>query len=203
MVHIVTQENRSLYQPELDAMFRMRYETFVEGRGWNLPCEKGFEKDQFDRDDAVYLLHLDASGDLTGSMRLLPTTGGTILSDVFPYLSTDELPHDARIWESSRGHIGKNCSDKTAWHRITLAMLEFSLLWDVEKIVFVIDTFLLPKSLAVGWVINPLGPPTDVGGESYVACTLTITPESLRLMRDRTGIHTPSIAYVTGLPQAA
>ena len=203
MVHIVTQENRNLYQSQIDLMFRMRYETFVEGRGWDLPCQKGFEKDQFDRDDSVYLLNLESSGELTGSMRLLPTTDGTILSDVFPNLCSGEVPRSARIWESSRGHIGRNCHDRQAWHRITLAMLEFSLLWDVEEIVFVIDTFLLPKWLAVGWVINPLGPPTDVNGESYVACTLKVTPESLRLMRTRTGIHTPSITYVTGLPQAA
>jgi acyl-homoserine lactone synthase len=210
MVHVVTGENRSLYRPEIEAMFRMRHQVFVEDRGWQLPCvtgqvscQPGVEVDQFDLADTVYLLDLHPNGDVQGSMRLIPTTEGTVLTDIFPHLCIQQVPHSARIWESSRGHIGRNCRDKMAWHRITLAMLEFSLLWDVEQIVFVIDTFLLPKWLSIGVSINPLGPPTDVNGESYVACALNVSPEALRIMREATGINTPSITHITGLSKAA
>lgn len=203
MVHIVDRENRHLYAEQLNQMHKIRHEVFVERRGWRLNCDQGREYDQFDTDDTVYMIDIDRAGTVQGSVRFLRTTGPTIISSIFPHLCTEPPPCSEFVWESSRGHVSPLATDPTIWSRIMLAELEFSVLWGVEKVVFVIDTFLLPKWLAAGWVIDPLGPPTIIEGESYIACSLNISPLSLRNMRDRYGIKSPSMTYVRDLPNVA
>lgn len=65
-----------------------RYRVFVEQLGWKLPSEdEKFERDQYDRDDTVYVLGRDANGEICGCARLLPTTRPYLLQEVFPQAS--------------------------------------------------------------------------------------------------------------------
>jgi len=74
MIHVITSANRHLYEPELLAHFRLRHEIYVVERNWtNLSRPDGLERDQFDNEDAIYIL---ASEDdqIIGGSRLVPTT---------------------------------------------------------------------------------------------------------------------------------
>jgi acyl-homoserine lactone synthase len=184
-------------------MFRMRYEALVVGRGWDLESSSGEEIDEFDGENSTYLIDTDDRGKVNGSVRLISTKFPTIINEIFPHFCTDEAPRTDLIWESSRGHVGNLCRDPLAWIRLQLAQLEIALLHGVEEVVFVVDTFLLPKWVSAGWNLAPLGPPTEVDGENYIACTITVSPAALRMMRDRYKIQKPVMTYIANVPQVA
>lgn len=80
-----------------------RHSVFVEDLGWQLPCQEGDERDQFDRLDTVYVVAEDDSGELCGCARLLPTVHGYLLGDIFPQLMNGAPPPKAPdLWELSR-----------------------------------------------------------------------------------------------------
>jgi N-acyl-L-homoserine lactone synthetase len=85
------------------AIAAYRYEIFVRRFGWRLPCREGFERDQFDRPDTLYVAALDASNQVCGVARLLPTTRPYLLAEVFPdVMGEHALPRSATVWELSR-----------------------------------------------------------------------------------------------------
>ena len=81
-----------------------RHKVFVEQLGWQLPsAQPGFERDQFDRPDTVYVVARDASGDICGCARLLSTQQAYLLATVFPSLLGEQpAPCSAQVWELSR-----------------------------------------------------------------------------------------------------
>ncbi len=80
-----------------------RREVFVELLGWELETPNGYEQDQFDRHDTVYVVARNDKGNINGCARLLPTTKPYLLSEIFPQL-LNGLPSPASpdIWELSR-----------------------------------------------------------------------------------------------------
>ena len=81
-VHVVQHDNMHLYQDEMEQCFRGRYQVCVRERGWSeLERPDGRETDQFDTADAVHLLAIDGR-QVIGGIRLNPTTGPTLLSEV-------------------------------------------------------------------------------------------------------------------------
>lgn len=80
-----------------------RHSVFVEELGWNLPCENGLERDDFDRDDTIHIVAQDSKGRVCGCARLLPTTKAYLLAEVFPELMNGmPLPRSREVWELSR-----------------------------------------------------------------------------------------------------
>jgi acyl homoserine lactone synthase len=80
-----------------------RYEVFIQALQWQLPTENGLERDQFDRSDTLYAVARDASGNVCGCARLLPTTKSYLLDEVFPGLMNGApAPHAPDTWELSR-----------------------------------------------------------------------------------------------------
>lgn len=80
-----------------------RHQVFVERLGWELDTTCGYERDQFDRPDTVYVIVRDDAHRITGCARLLPTTKPYLLAEVFPQLLNGLLPPCAEdVWELSR-----------------------------------------------------------------------------------------------------
>jgi N-acyl-L-homoserine lactone synthetase len=104
MLKLIEGSRASLFPREMDAMFRNRALTFSKRLGWDVVVKNGYEKDEFDDANPLYLVSVDPNtNEYWGSLRLLPTTGPNMLRDVFPYLlKEDEYIESATIWESSR-----------------------------------------------------------------------------------------------------
>lgn len=103
MILAILPQHRSRFAAELQQMHQLRYRVFHERLGWEVTTLGDWEIDRFDACKPIYLLHLDAAGRVGGCARLLPTTGPTMLRDVFPVLLGERtMPEDARVWESSR-----------------------------------------------------------------------------------------------------
>ena len=86
----------------MEQCFRGRYQVCVRERGWTeLERSDGRETDQFDTEDAVHLLAIDGR-QVIGGIRLNPTTGPTLLSEVFPYLSSGPLIRSPDVYDKNR-----------------------------------------------------------------------------------------------------
>ena len=92
-------ERRALFEQ----MFRHRKAVFIDQKGWDLPVTEGvFEIDNFDRDDTVYILSVDAGGGLLGSVRLVNTTFDHMATTVFATMFPGLVIRSPTIWEATR-----------------------------------------------------------------------------------------------------
>ena len=66
-------------------MFRIRAEVFARRLGWDVKVCDGWEIDEFDDLNPLYILSLE-KGIVTGCLRLLPTTGPTLLRGPLSFL---------------------------------------------------------------------------------------------------------------------
>src|ERR1700749_366626 len=103
MLKFIEGSRASLFPLEMDAMFRNRAITFSERLGWDVTVKNGYERDEFDDANPLYLVSVDPdTEEYWGSLRLLPTTGPNMLRDVFPQLLVGDYIESATIWECSR-----------------------------------------------------------------------------------------------------
>lgn len=85
-------------------MHRLRKRVFKDRMGWDVQVTNGgLEIDQFDIPEAIYLLATNKAGRVVGNWRLLPTTGPTMIRDVWPqFLDSLPMPSSPTVWEASR-----------------------------------------------------------------------------------------------------
>jgi acyl-homoserine lactone synthase len=103
MIHIITADNRCHFHHALMEMHRQRKAVFIDDLKWRLEETAGFEIDEYDSADAVYLIEADAPrAPVSVSARLLPTTQPHLLSEVFPQLCAEAPPTGATVWEATR-----------------------------------------------------------------------------------------------------
>jgi N-acyl-L-homoserine lactone synthetase len=104
MIVVIEPHNAHQYANLMDEMFRLRARVFRDRLGWDVQVTDGKERDKYDDESPVYLVYTDdAARNVKGSLRLLPTTGPTVLADFF----SDTLPDAAHlsaptIWECTR-----------------------------------------------------------------------------------------------------
>lgn len=208
MIEMVTKYNSKLYQSELEQMFRLRYQIFVEEKGWDLPLAKnGIEKDQFDHEDSIYLLSLNAKRRMLGSIRLTPTTSLNMLEDLFPHLVEGDVPTGPMVWEASRGFTTPKTENEILnpiMSALLVGMVEAGLLVGANKMNFVIGSALYPTFLQAGWGVMPLGfPHRDASGEEIMAGYFTLNSLALHNVRRVRGIKLPLLRYNDALKGVA
>jgi len=119
----VEQYNAHRHAKALDEMFRLRARIFGERLNWDVQVVNGLERDRFDDQNPVYLIYADdVTGAVKGSLRLLPTTGPTLLADFF----SDTVPAAANIssptiWECTRFCLDSSYYNKGAREELLFA----------------------------------------------------------------------------------
>jgi N-acyl-L-homoserine lactone synthetase len=202
MIFIVNAENRAIFERDLLQMHLQRKAVFVEGLGWNVPVVNDLEIDCYDRADTMYLVaKQDLSGPVLASVRLLPTLGPHMMTDLFAAACCGETPRAATIWEVSRFCAAPALHNRRArmqllWE-ILCGVLETALLFDLDHVTFQANRALLPLMLNCGWHAVPLGPTLSDGNDKVTAVRATITPEALRTVRRRFNITGPVTRFLT------
>jgi acyl homoserine lactone synthase len=104
MIVVIEPHNAAGYSNLMDEMFRLRARVFGDRLGWDVRVADGKERDKYDDEGPVYLVYADDEArKVKGCLRLLPTTGPTVLADFF----SDTLPEAVHltaptIWECTR-----------------------------------------------------------------------------------------------------
>jgi N-acyl-L-homoserine lactone synthetase len=95
--------------PVVDEMFRDRAIVFCEQLRWDLTTDKnGREIDPYDLLDPTYCIIETESGRHAGSVRLMPTTGRTMLGEIFPEQTRGIIEPSPLLWEVTRFCISPN-----------------------------------------------------------------------------------------------
>lgn len=170
MIHIINRFNQHLYADTLDQMFRLRYQVFVEGRGWKaLEQESGFDIDQFDTDDTVYFLKLDEDEKILGGMRLVPTTRPTQLGTIFEkWCHFSAAPRTDDTWEWSRYFIADNKYRSKGgfpvFYELFFGILEYAVARNIKALTGFLEAKTLPRLNALPWQVDYLGNIVNFGG---------------------------------------
>ncbi|WP_430642273.1 acyl-homoserine-lactone synthase [Bradyrhizobium arachidis] len=79
-------------------MHQLRYRVFKGRLDWDVHTSGDMEIDEFDALHPAYLVQLSNEGKVQGTVRLLPTSGPTMLRDTFPALNRGQKPpSDSRV----------------------------------------------------------------------------------------------------------
>lgn len=190
MLHFIDEKNRNLplYADMLEQSYRIRHDLYVNFRGWKaLDRPDGREIDQFDNEDARYLIWADGS-EVVGGARFVPTIKPHLMSEVFPHIVTlGEIPHDPQVWELTRIFTSRGGNSRVNRRRVTLdvfaAMFEVAVEFRLKAISVVCDTFFLPRLLERGIDATPLGLPTPYPEGTCIAIRIPISLEQLAAAR--------------------
>ncbi|MEM6833031.1 MAG: acyl-homoserine-lactone synthase [Pseudomonadota bacterium] len=192
MVQIITPDVREHYQDLLDDMFRMRYRIVVEKWGWDIPgIEPGYDKDQFDTDDTIYIVETDQSREkAVACTRLNPTTKPHMFSELWaPQCNLQPYPTGDAIYECSR-YISDRAAFETkqdeflAVLRTGVGLTEYCLEAGVERLTWLTREKLYNVAIAV-WETEPLGRPWhhEVDNDTYIPATSKIDITALTKQR--------------------
>lgn len=113
---------RYLYADQLDqfptlrdTMFRDRADQFKTRLGWDVSIdENGFERDQYDDLNPLYVIWEQADGTHGGSMRFLPTTGRTMINEHFTDILGGGTITSPLIWECTRFCLNRDAESRVA-----------------------------------------------------------------------------------------
>lgn len=170
-----------------------RHRVFVEALGWQLPAKGRLERDQFDRNDTLYVVARDLRGEVCGCARLLPTTKAYLLNDVFPELMNGlPMPHNPQVWELSRFStmpVGESpvLSQKDArslFCTLFAAIVEIAVAHQAERLITVTTLGVERILRSIGIHAHRAGPPKLIEGKATLALWIELdgqTRDAVRL----------------------
>lgn len=198
MMQLITPDRYTEFSDDLQEMHRLRHRIFRERLEWDVSAHGGYEVDSFDALAPHYLLLRAQCGRLDGCVRLLPTTGPTMLRDSFAMLLKDgQALQDPRIWESSRFALDvppsapKEGGVALGTYELFAGMIEFGLSRDLHSIVTVTDLRIERILRRAGWPLERLSDPLTIGNTRAIAGYLEVSADSLAVIRRNGRIKGP------------
>lgn len=199
MMQLITADYYGDFICEIAETHRLRCRVFKERLDWDVQISGDMEIDEFDALNPSYLIQRANDDRVQGCVRLLPSTGPTMLRDTFPILLDGGLaPASSTIWESSRFALDVHTDTPKASHGLTTAtyepfagMIEFGLSRRLTDIVTVTDVRMERILRRAGWPLRRIGKPRALGNTMAVAGYLEVSVESLTLVRSAGGLQGP------------
>jgi acyl homoserine lactone synthase len=199
MMQLITADYYGNFIDEIEQMHRLRRRVFKERLDWDVQISGDMEVDEFDALHPAYLIQRANDDRVQGCVRLIPSTGPTMLRDTFPILLDGaSAPASSTIWESSRFALDIHADAPKAAHGIASAtyelfagMIEFGLSRRLAEIVTVTDARMERILRRAGWPLRRIGKPHALGNTLAVAGYLDVSAESLARVRSAGGLQGP------------
>lgn len=208
MIRVIDGRLRHKYKKEIDAMHRIRKKTFNERKGWDVPVVNAWEMDGYDALCPLYLVCIDHKDVVVGGLRLLPTTGFTMINDTFSFLLPDAKRIESPlIWESSRFSVDheadiaigkKGISRATA--ELGLAMNEIGMQTGLTHIVTVYDAFMHRVLKRAGCAGKPISTPQRIGKVMTYAVFFDVNMETDAALRAACEIEGSVLEHASKIP---
>lgn len=170
MIELLSESLEGLSAAMIAELGRYRHQVFIEKLGWDVVstsrvCDQEF--DQFDHPQTRYIVAMGRQG-ICGCARLLPTTDAYLLKEVFAYLCSETPPSDPSVWELSR-YAASAADDPQLAMKIFWSSLQCAWYLGASSVVAVTTTAMERYFLRNGVILQRLGPPQKVKGETLVA----------------------------------
>lgn len=187
MITIVTGTAVRLAAGLESALATYRHRIFIEALHWPLPDHDGCERDQFDRDDTLYVVARDQGGAVCGCARLLPTTRAYLLGEVFPEMMNGApVPNAPEVWELSRFATMPADADATLSReetdyrrrRVLGAAVETVASRGATRLIMVTVLGVERLLRNLGVHAHRAGPPVAIDGKPTLAIWLELDPQT-------------------------
>jgi acyl-homoserine lactone synthase len=214
-VHVITKSNAYLYPLELEQFFRIRHQIYAVDLQWVPQSPDGLERDQFDIDEAVYLLGIVDGTVVTGS-RFTPTHLPHMLSEVFPHLCTRNggIIRSPAVAEWTRGFVIPRFREGLGVRlkaQFCHAVMQYFIEEGVTTIGGIQEVYWLALWRRFGWEVSVRGEPEDFNGRAWVPAYFEVTEEAAigaarwgkieRSILVRRGEQMPFIAFSRSITQ--
>lgn len=183
----------------LNQVFRTRKKVFADEMGWDVPIVGDHEIDEYDNLGATYLLLTDSSlRTVYASCRMMPTTGPTLLHDVF----SETMPEPAAlsaptIWECTRFCVDVEQDEKRTIFRnvpasslLLLGGCEFGRENGITTYVANFDPVMQRIYRKAGCEVDVIGSSKGFGNRPVACGTLEVSERVERQMRQKMGVLT-------------
>ena len=176
MIVVVEPHNAEKHGHLLEQMFRMRARIFHDHLGWDVVVKDGMERDKYDEQSPVYIIYTDEDGHrVKGSLRLLPTTGPTLVADFF----SDTLPDAASLMAPTIWECTRFCLDDDVWEKnkeeilfastvLLVALGDLALRAGIESVIGNFDAAALHLWRRIGCEVEILGSTSRYGRPVYL-----------------------------------
>jgi acyl homoserine lactone synthase len=188
MILVIDQNNAHNYSNLLDEMFRLRARIFRDWLKWDVQVVDGRERDQYDDKGPVYIIYTDDEARVVkGSLRLLPTTGPTLLADLFWDTCPDAVHLSApTIWECTRFCLDDKILDRGQRDEVIFASAvliaalgDVAISAGIETVIGNFDASMLRLYRRIGCEVEVLGSTSRYNSPIY----LGLFPISERILR--------------------
>jgi acyl homoserine lactone synthase len=182
-------------------MFRARKKVFADKLDWDVRVQGDIERDGYDDLEPIYLIWCDRNRSRHfGSIRLLPTTGPTLLHDVFRRTFPEGMGLSGPgIWEGTR-----MCLDEEAlaqqyplvkpakvFSLLLVALCEFAMARGIHTLVSNYEPHFKHVYMRAGVRVEELGR-ADGFGRFPVCCgAFEVSDTVLTTMRSKLGLSEP------------
>jgi acyl-homoserine lactone synthase len=206
VIYLVDRRNRNAFSTQVEEMYRQRHQVYVQKRGWKaLARPDGREVDQFDNEDAVYLMKLNETGKVEGAVRLIDTTKPHLMRDVFSHIVTlGPIPNDPRIYEMTRCYVSDDVGGKPeraqAAGELMAAMEEYGLARGLTHYSVVSDLYFVPFMTVIGEGVKNLGVPYDYGEGTCIAMIFPVNERGLQICRRARGLDDKGVLVFSETP---
>lgn len=193
MIRYIYADKLSQYPVLADSMFKDRASQFKHRLDWEVTVDsKGWEIDQYDSLNPLYIVYETPEGRHGGSVRIMPTTGRIMTNEHFLHLTGGVRIASPFIWECTRF-----CLSPTAGAGVAAALLvagvELGLRFNIEQALGVIYTKTVPLYRRIGSMPDIIG--SDNNGRDSISVGLWEISEARRAaISERCGIPLSVIA---------
>lgn len=192
MFRIIRPDDRGEYRELLGEMHKMRYRVVVGEWGWEIPgIEPGYDKDQFDTDETVYVIVQTDNGDVVATSRMNPTKQPHMLSELFAdYCDLQSYPVGDDVWECSRfvtdrSLVSDPVEDFRIRCRLGLGLTVFCLDNGINRLSWLTHQKFYNLVQRV-WKTEPLGLPRRQGDDwAWIPAVSEIDQDTLDRQMDR------------------
>lgn len=189
----------------LKAMWRARKEVFIDLLRWDLPVLAGrYEVDQFDDEQAQYLILLAEGARHRASARLLRTDRPHLLGELYPHLCAGLPPSGPTVREITRFCLDRgqrSAERRSSRDQIVTALAEHALATGITDYTGVAEQAWFEQIRQFGWACEALGQPVNHEGHWLTALHISIDGETPGRLR-ACGVHAPRTLSVAVISMA-
>ena len=187
MLRYLTADELGAYPALQASMFADRARQFRERLGWEVRVDRnGWERDDYDDLNPIYVIWQRADGLHGGSLRFLPTEGRTMVNEHFATLSAGRIYRHPRLWECTRFCLSEGAPAYTS-AALMLGGAQLGIGLGLARAVGVFDARMVRIYRALGWPPVVLGTRGE-GTEAVSVGMWEISEETRQRMARKAGV---------------